>query len=180
MTGNPFARDPVRITIASERVTMPYPAAAWIGACRSDAGPPGALLALLAPEDRARTTMRLARGTLTAEEAATAVHEALRTAVPGPDTDPYPWWVPYRLLAMSADPTAAGRMLLAGLDPWVLTPAAWCYALYELLTQGLDAKQRFRFDAELKTPPAGAEDDDWGDMGFDQMVAAARSVPGMG
>jgi hypothetical protein len=181
VTTNPFAREPVRITLARERVTLPYhPAADWIGAVCASTSTSGAILPLLTDTDRNRAIGQLARGTLTADQAADAFYDALRTAIPGHPDNPLPWWESYRLLVLSTDPAAAGRMLLAGLDPWEQPPAAWCYALYQLMTQGLDAKAVFRFDAELKTPPAGVDDDDWGDMSFDQMVSAARSTPGIG
>lgn len=177
----PFAREPVRVTIARERVLLPYhPAAAWIDAVCASSGPSGALLPLLNTADRTRLIGSLARGHVTADQTATAFYDALRTAIPGHPDDPMAWWESYRLLVLSTSPAAAGRMLLAGVDPWAQAPAAWCYALYELMTKGLEAKDKFRFDAELKSPPAGVADDDWGDMGFDQMVAAARSTPGMG
>lgn len=181
MSRDPFAREPLRVTIASDRVTLPYtPAAGWIGAICGSATTAGALLPLLADADRGRVITRLARGTLTADTVAAALYEALRTAVPGHPDDPMPWWETYRLLVLSTKPSPAGRMLLAGLDPWQQSVAAWCYALYELMTQGASDKERFRFDAQLKTPPPEADDDDFGDMDFDQMVAAARSTPGMG
>lgn len=176
MTGNPFARATVRVTLDRERVTLPYaPAAAWIGAVCSSAGPSGALLPLLPPDVRPVILTCLARGTLTAEHTASAFHEALRTAVPE-----YAWWESYRLLILSTRPDAAGRLVVAGMDPWKHTASAWCYGVYELMTHGLEAKDKFRFDAELKAPPAGVDDDDWGDMDFDQMVSAARSTPGIG
>lgn len=178
---NPFAREPVRITIAREQVTLPYhPAADWIAAATTSTGPSGALIPLLPDNMRPVIVTLMARGTITADQTATAFYDALRTTIPGGTNQPYAWWESYRLLALSTDPAAAGRMLLAGLDPWQQTPAAWCYALYELMTRGLEAKDKFRFDAQLKTPPAGVDDDDWGDMDFDQMVSAARSTPGIG
>lgn len=175
MSRGPFAREPQRVTIAATRVTLPYsPAAAWIGAICGSTTTAGALLPLLTETDRATVIGQLARGTLAADTVASALYDALRAAVPE-----LAWWETYRLIALSAQPSPAGRMLLAGLDPWQLPVAAWCYALYELMTQGAAEKDRFRFDAQLKTPPAGVADD-FGDMDFDQMVAAARSTPGMG
>ncbi|TRV72541.1 hypothetical protein FKN01_29560 [Streptomyces sp. 130] len=175
MIRGPFACEPLRVTIASERVTLPYsPAARWIGAICGSATTAGALLPLLTDEDRDRIITRLARGTLPADAVASGFYDVLRAAVPE-----LAWWETYRLLALSAQPSPAGRMLLAGLNPWLQPPAAWCYAVYELLTQDVAEKDRFRFDAQLKTPPTGV-DDDFGDMDFDQMVAVARSTPGMG
>lgn len=176
MSRDPFAREPWRVTVARERVSLPYtPAADWINAICTSGTTAGSLLPLLTGADRDRIIALLARGALSADEAAAGFYEALRAAVPE-----MAWWESYRLLALSAGPSPAGRMLLAGLDPWQLPPAAWCYALYELMTQGASERDRFRFDAQLKTPPAGVPDDDFGDMDFDQMVAAARSTPGMG
>lgn len=176
MNRDPFTREPQRVTIAATRVTLPYhPAAAWIGAVCGSTTTAGALLPLLTDTDRAAVIGRLARGTVPADAVASALYEALRGAAPD-----LAWWETYRLLALSAQPSPAGRMLLAGLDPWQLPPAAWCYALYELMTQHAGERDRFRFDAQLKTPPAGVADDDFGDMDFDQMVTAARSTPGMG
>lgn len=181
MTRSPFDRRPFQVLIAGEEFTVPFaPADLWIKAATAPAGPSGVLLELLSGPSRQRLALRLGRREITAEHMAAATREALALSVPGSEDDAYPWWVSYRLLISSALPSLAGRMVLAGLDPRDRTPAEWCYAAYGLLVQGLDTKQRFQLDAKLTAPPAGVEaDDEWGEMTFDQMVAAARSAPGV-
>jgi hypothetical protein len=90
------------------------------------------------------------------------------------------WWQAARILLTGEAPDFLGRATLAGMDPWNLTVGQWCSGLYALLTQNLDEPGRFKVDAQLSMPPAGVDDDDWADDDFDQMVASARNMPGMG
>ncbi len=160
-------------------------AAEWVNATRSRvhtaAGSAGMLLVLATPGTRSRLLAALARREVTADDVAHAMGGALEQQIPGSPGAPLRWWESYRLLDLSASASIAGRMVLAGVDPHRLTPAAWCYAVLEEVTRGMDEKQRFRFDAELSVPPPGVEDDDmsWGAMSFDEMVAQARNTPGM-
>lgn len=90
------------------------------------------------------------------------------------------WWEAIRLCALSEGRQGAGLLTLQSVDPWGVTLAQWCHATYMLYTQHADDKARFKFDAQLATPPPGYEAawDDGSD--FDMMVQASRSLPGMG
>lgn len=90
------------------------------------------------------------------------------------------WWGPIRLCALSDSRDGAGYLTLQGVDPWRVSIAQWCAAVYTLYTQHADEKGKFKFDAHLATPPPGYETawDDGSD--FDMMVQASRSLPGMG
>lgn len=159
-------------------------AAEWVNATRSrvhaSAGSAGMLLVLATSGTRGTLLTALAKREVTADDVARAMGEALEQQIPGSPGAPLRWWESYRLLDLSASASVAGRMVLAGVDPHGLTPAAWCYAVLEEVTKGMDSKQRFRFDAELSAPPPGVEDDmSWGAMSFDEMVAQARNTPGM-
>lgn len=88
------------------------------------------------------------------------------------------WWEAVRLLQASVRPDVLGRTVLAGMDPWSLTPGQWCAGVYAIFTDGLDKDGLFKFDAMLGDPPEGVDEDDWADEDFDAMVAAARAMPG--
>lgn len=175
-TASPYARVPLTAELAGRPVDVPYrPAVDWIAAVSAVSGPRALLAHVVEDGERDKILDALAIGNLTDTALADASYALLRAAVPA-----FAWWEAYRLLHLSTDRTVSGRCALAGLDPWVLTAAQWCAALYVLLRESADQKDQFKFDAALSTPPPDAEDDDWGDMNFDEMVSAARSTPGMG
>lgn len=174
MTASPYARHPITVDLRSLPVTVPYhPAADWIAATSAVTGPSGVLAHLA--EDTDTILDALASGDTTDQQLTDASYALLRAAVPD-----FNWWETYRLLQLSNDRLVTGRCALAALDPWALTAAQWCAAVYVLLKQGADPKDQFKFDAALSTPPEGVDDGDWGDMAFDEMVSAARSTPGIG
>lgn len=177
MTGRPpFSDDPIILEMAGERVAVPHRnAAEWVNAMHVS-GAPGTLILTLAREASRDVILdELAVGSLEPDQLAAASYELLVQAVPH-----YRWWATARLLLLSAKPEILGRTVLKGMDPWSLSVAQWVTGIYAMATEHADEKDRFKFDAQLQTPPVGVEDDDWGDESFEAMVASARRLPGMG
>jgi len=161
----------VRVGELSE-IHVPYRSAAeWIETL--DGGPMRTLIGLARETSSEYLLESMAAGLCTSEELASAAYDLYQQAIP------FKWWEGYRLLAVSAQKEVMGRIALAGLDPYDMTAGVWCCAVYSLLTKDAEAKDKFKFDAQLSTPPDGIEDDDWGDNSFDTMVAQARAMPGM-
>lgn len=89
------------------------------------------------------------------------------------------WWAAVRLVYYSEDASVLGRLVLAGVRPHEVSLAEWCAAVYAIFTKDAKHEDQFKFDALLHAPPPGYEDA-WDDgTDFDQMVQAARSMPGM-
>lgn len=176
MTRSPYGPDPVVVELQGSFVHVPHRCAAeWIAAASDTTGPSGILMPLARPTTRETIRESLALRTLTYEELTEASYALMTEAIPG-----FSWWQAYRLLMLSNDHLVVGRATLSGLDPWALTVTQWVSAVYVMLKQNTSDKDQFKFDAALDEVPEGVEaDSDWGDMSFDQMVANARSTPGM-
>ena len=172
----PFSDDALTVDLGGERVAIPHRnAVEWINAIHGPQSVAGLVVILARETSRELILDALSTGDLENEQLSKASYDLLKMAAPF-----YSWWVTAKLLILSGKPEVLGRTVLAGMDPWSLTVAQWVTAIYALLTEHADEKGRFKFDAMLQTPPAGIEDDDWGDESFDAMVAQARRMPGMG
>jgi hypothetical protein len=177
VTTSPYARDPVTIDLKGVRIAVPYRCAAeWMAAVGSVTGPSAVLAQLVRETTQGYILDELALGEITDRELQDASYELIRQTVPVFD-----WWATYRLLVLaSSDRIVTGQAVLAGMDPWKLSPAEWCSALYVLLQKGADDKGRFKFDAALFDVPAGVdEESDWGEMSIEELAAAARGTPGI-
>lgn len=160
--------------IGGVRVGIPYqPAAEWVEACAEADDIGGILLHLATRSSVERLTEAMVNADITTDDIAKGAGAVLERV------SPYRWWVTYRLFILSRQAAVMGRVVLAGLDPWKLSPAMWATGLYTLLTENASETERFKFDAHLETPPPGADDDGWGADDFESMVASARSMPGM-
>jgi hypothetical protein len=176
VTASPYSRAPVAVELCGVRIVVPYRSAAeWVAVLGSAQDPATLLLNLAREATRESVLNELVTGEITAKQLTDASYELMRAAVPG-----FHWWETYRLLDVSATHNVVGRATLAGLDPWVLTAAQWCSAIYVMLRENTDDSGRLKFDHALSTPPLGVEDDGWGDMSMNEMVNAARNMPGMG
>lgn len=174
MNSSPYARDPLSVELNGAYIRVPYRSAAeWVSAILDSTGPSAVLSGLAGGQTRELLLDGLASGETTSDALAQASYSLFREAAPA-----WSWWETYRLLHVSADKLIAGRLALAGMDPWSLTVAQWVSGVYVVIQEDQDQKDQFRFDASLSAAPEGVEDDDWGDMSFDQMVASARSTPG--
>lgn len=175
MTSNPYAREPVEVTVAGLRVYAPGASAArWIEATCSRAGILGVLTGLTDDATAERLVERVADGHATPEDVAKAAYDMLGQATE------YRWWKTARLLSLSTRADIAGALTLKGLDPSRLAVGQWCAAVYVLVTQGTAASERFKTDVAFDDPPPGAEaDDDWmSEAEFNAMVESARNAPG--
>jgi hypothetical protein len=79
-----------------------------------------------------------------------------------------PYWVVQRLVVTVAHqwPEFHGVCLLRGVEPLRLPLDAFCDVAYAWLVDGVDAKERDRFDYQLRVPPATArleEQEEWSD-----------------
>lgn len=161
--------------VAGRPFTVRRPSAAeWVEAMLCGQGPDGLLLELADRADAEELKDALAVGNLEPHHVTEASHELLTEAIP------YKWWESARLLILSSRADIVGRTVVAGMDPWKLTPAQWCAGVYRLCTENMDEKGLFKFDAAISSPPAGVDDMEWGEESFDVMVAQARQMPGMG
>jgi hypothetical protein len=160
--------------IAGVRVGIPYqPAAEWVEACAMATDISGVVFQLATRSSVERLNDAMVNSRVTTEELAKGATGLLERV------SPYRWWVTYRLFLLSRQAAVMGRIVLAGLDPWKLPPAMWATGVYALLTENASETERFKFDAQLETPPPGVDDDTWGADDFESMVASARAMPGM-
>lgn len=93
-----------------------------------------------------------------------------------------PWYQVLRLAGtVLGSPEALGSVLLRGIDPNSMTLAAFTSCVWVLLTQNGDQMQRMQAEMQLTMPPPEIlpEEIEQSPMSMEEMVAAARSVPGM-
>lgn len=176
MTRSPYSRAPLSVFVGGIAIVVPYRTAAdWVDAAEDNRLPIVALE--WAGDGRQELLTALARGTVDRDAVQEASRSLLLEAVPRPDRS---WWISSRLLSLSARADVAGHLTLEGVDPHTITPAQLCSAVYTLFTRGMDAKDKYKFEAPLSAPPPGIEDDvEWGQMTVEEMAAQARSTPGM-
>ena len=175
MARSPFSVEPITVYVNGSPIPVPHrTAAVWVDAMHRRNGPGGMLLELCREKTADVLREALITGDITAEQVVAASQDLMQQAIP------YKWWESSRLLLLSASTDVLGRTVVKGIDPWDLTAAQWCTGIYTLCTEHADEQGKFKFDAMLATPPAGIEDDDFGDDSFDAMVAQARRMPGMG
>lgn len=157
-------REPLTITVAGTRITLPYqPAALWARALDH----PGRLAAVLADQEGREILADLVVDHPGA--VAEISRESLRILG---EAGGRKWWESARLIAYSAQPEVLGRLVLAGADPYARSVGEWCAAVYALCVKGQDEKGRLRFDFSLSIPPSGHEDE-WDDGEDPEAVAAA-------
>lgn len=174
MTDIGYATGALIEDVGGVRVGIPYqPAAEWVEACAKAADISGLVFQLATRSSVERLTDAMVNARVTSEDVAKGATALLERV------SPYRWWVTHRLFALSRQTAVMGRIVLAGLDPWKLSPAMWATGVYALLTQDASETDRFKFDAQLETPPPGETDDGWGADDFESMVASARAMPGM-
>lgn len=75
------------------------------------------------------------------------------------------WWQAMYLVGYAEHNGGAlyGRLLLAGVSPRGMPFAAWCAAMFAMITKDMDETQRAKFDASFMMPPDGdvSQVDDW-------------------
>lgn len=164
-----LSRQPLTVTVAGARVSLPYRTAAdwvqaldhlgWLAATLADPEGRETIADLLLEHDRARADLRA---------------ESLRILS---EATGKKWWEAGRLLATSVTPEVLGRLVLAGVDAHGRSVGEWCSAVYAMIIKGQDEKGRLRFDFSLSIPPPGYEDE-WDDDGDDaeETMAAVQTM----
>lgn len=93
-----------------------------------------------------------------------------------------PWWETWKLMSAVVNQESGGRLLgtlvLEGVDASSITLAAWCAAVWALLTRNADTAQLMKLEMQISMPPPGVEDDEWDNDDFDAVAARMRSIPG--
>ncbi len=160
------------VPFSGTSVRVPFcPAERWISALQ-ESGPATLLAVLARPATGESILDTLAAGEAGEDDLSTASYKLIEYATG------YKWWEAFRLMTVSVRPDVLGRTVLAGMDPWFLTPGQWCSGVYALFTKDMGKDDLFKFDAMLGDPPEGVDDDEWATEDFDAMVAAARAMPG--
>lgn len=159
----PLSREPLTITVAGTRFSVPYrPAAVWanhldrlyvLAGRMTDEDDRDALADLLISCPQAVDDLK---------------RESLRILA---EQSGRPWWEGAKLINTSTDPEILGRMVLSGVDAWQRSVGEWCSAVYALCVKGQDDKGRLKFDFSLSLPPPGFEDE-WDDGEDPAMVEA--------
>lgn len=153
----PFVRpQPQPLSIGPvEAVMPPYGADVWLVALSGGDPVRDVVPGLLAPGDKVPFAMALVSGGIEYGDIEAAAITAMEAA------GARPWWEILRLVGWAAQPGGDlyGHLLLAGVDPARTTLAAWCSALYAMLTRNADEKTRNQLDFDLKVPPEGAQPD---------------------
>ena len=168
-----LSRDPLTITVAGQRILIPYrPAAVWARAVRESSKLPVA--AALADDDGRAALADL----LVEHDGAMAELRAESYRIIG-EAGGRKWWEVSALLNSSVQGELLGRMLLSGVDPWQRSLGEWCAAVYALCLKGQDEKGRIKFEFSLSVPPPGHEDE-WDDGGDDVNAAAEAAMKLMG
>jgi hypothetical protein len=133
-------------------------AGGWLVALTSDLHDsvvPGLLLA----EDRLAVVRRLMVGGVESDALWAAARDVIEV-VSG-----HRWWQALYLVGYAEQGHGAlyGRLLLAGVRPEGITFAAWCAAMFAMITRDMDEAQRTRFDASFLMPPDGdvSQVEDW-------------------
>lgn len=160
----PLSREPLTITVAGTRFTLPYrPAAEWANCL-------GSLYALAGRLAEGGDREQMADLLIGHPQAVDDLkRESLRILA---EEGGRPWWEVARLINTSTDPEILGRMVLAGADAWQRSVGEWCSAVYALCMKGQDEKGRLRFDFSLSIPPPEFEDE-WDD-GDDPVAVQAQ------
>lgn len=150
-----------------------HPASQWALAATSDRYQQ--IVALVHPDHQQMLLDDVQHGRLTGAALARLANDAVAEAAGRP------WWEAARLSATALEPSGRmlGTLLLAGIRPQETTFAAFCCAVWARLTQGADATELFKMEAQLSVPPPGEETDEWGDAGFAGQVEALRAMPGV-
>lgn len=107
------------------------------------------------------------------------VHRVARKAVA--EAAGRPWWEAERLVASVFEPTGRilGNLMLSGVRPETMTLAAWCAAVWALITRNADGTDLMKAEMQLSVPPAEADEDDLAQDDFEAAVRRAQGAPGV-
>jgi hypothetical protein len=142
----------IDVTVGRAVYTIPsLPAADWVAVVATNdafAIVPG----LLADEDQLRVWDALEDGLIELPELTTLARHALEAAAGRP------WWEAQHLVvgATQSWDVLGGKLLLSGVDLGRISLGAFCNTIYALATDGMEKKDRMKFDMELHRPPVEA------------------------
>lgn len=86
-----------------------------------------------------------------------------------------PWWEAERLASASLTPSTLGHVLGRGVQPYMLTLAAFLATVEAALLASLDDTKRLQFEAEITMPPPEA----LGEVAEEDPVAVMQRLRGM-
>lgn len=168
-----FRRDPFPVQVGDDTYTFPaLSAARWLDILSSDRW----MVTVLRQLEIEEYERFLDRPELTPQDVRKFACAALAGA------GGRPWYQVLRLAATVLDSAdALGAVLLRGIDPERMTLAAFTSCVWVLMTQSGDQMQRMQTEMQLTMPPPEIlpEEIEEQEMTMEEMVAAARSVPGM-
>lgn len=167
---------PIVVPLAGRDWEIPaLPAREWIRAVARTDAEAAVMPGLLEPEDAERLMDRAMAGRVASADLRRASYEAITQAA-GRD-----WWQAVRLVGAADDPLGRmyGELTLRGVDAGAVSFAAWCAAVYTLLSRNLDANKIAKLHAQLMLVPEGLSDDDLGDAPTDreQIAALLKVMP---
>lgn len=169
---------PFPVTVNGVKLMFPaLPAARWLEAF----GEPGFHVVVTHMMDAGQRDIFLdaiTDGRLDVPDVEALAHAALAEA------SGRPWWEAWKLMASAVNQDSGGRLLgslvLSGVDAERITLAAWCSAVWSLLTRNADTTELMKMEMQLQMPPPGADPDGWDDVeDFNATAARLRSMPGV-
>lgn len=158
---------PIDVDVGAHTVTIPaLPAAAWLAALI--AGSDMAIVPGLVEGDALDDD--ITDGVIDLEELSSAARAALAAAAGTA------WWSAARLVGAATQFGLHAELLLAGLDPAVISLGAYLAAALRVATRNLGADKRAEVHFDLDKPPAGMDPAEW----FDEDAAAAGFLSALG
>lgn len=174
-----FRTQPFPITVNGVELMFPtLPAARWLEAFGSPAFHVS-VAHMMTVDQRDPLLDALSSGRLSVEDVVQKLaHTALAEAAGRP------WWEAWKLMSSVVNQDTGGRLLgslvLAGVDAERITLAAWCSAVWALITRNADTTELMKMEMQLQMPPPGEEADGWDDVeDFNATAARLRSMPGV-
>lgn|GEM_PF-2171894 len=163
----------VEVDLGGRTYTIPpLPAGRWFLAILDDEQPMPIVPGLLGPDDEEAILEGLLDGLFTVEELIRVHREALAAA------SGWKWWEADRLIRSAAAEWrhVGGELTVHGVDLDAAPLGAALNAIYALAVRNMTKEQRFTFDGQLSTPPAGVSGAEWFDedfyaQAFEEMLA---------
>jgi hypothetical protein len=166
---------PFRVTSGSLSVEFPaVPASQWLSILTGEGGRRGVLQLLPAGQMDALLDA-LSAGQATVQDVSRITQSAVTEA------SGYPWWQAEMLISsvVGEDRRVLGGLVLAGVDPERITLAAYCAAVWALLTRNASEESLMKLEAQMMTPPPGVDIDELDEVeDFDAVARSLRATPG--
>ena len=143
----------IEVDLAGLRYMIPaLPAEVWFRAVLDDEQPMPIVPGLCDPDTEELLMEELMSGRIMVADILRANRDALAAA------SGWPWWEADRLIRSAAAHwrQIGGELAVHGLDMSRISLGAALNAIYALAVRHMTKEQRFTFDSQLSTPPAGA------------------------